>query len=118
MIEEQEAKEKAEQEALIEIAKKEAQDRACRFAPSVERSKSVQPNLKPLVSIETMGKFNIVASYVKKDYICAGSYPAAVLASVWNQQNAEKAAVRLIYNDIDIYHGKFGDGTIQRENCT
>ena len=26
--------------------------------------------------------------------------------------------IKLIYNDLDVYHGNFGDGILQRRDCT
>ena len=81
-IEEREAKEKADQVAAIKLAQEKALAIAKHFSPAVELSKSIQPGLKPSVIAAALPNFNIIASHVNKDYICARSYPAAVLASV------------------------------------
>ena len=65
-----------------------------------------------------MPKFNIIASHINKDFICAGSFPAAVLASVWGASSASKEKVKLIFNDIDVYYGEFHEGVIERLGCT
>ena len=66
----------------------------------------------------TSAKFNIIAAHIKDDFICAGFFPAAIVASVWSSYDENKDVGRLIYNDIDVYHGKFADGMIQRMGCS
>ena len=64
-----------------------------------------------------MPTFEIIASHINEDFICAGSFPAAVLASFWNNRSANNEPAKLIFNDIDLYHGEFGDGVLQRHKC-
>ena len=66
----------------------------------------------------TSANFNIIAAHIKDDFICAGSFPAAIVASVWSSYDENKEVARLIYNDIDVCHCKFADGVIQRMGCS
>ena len=50
--------------------------------------------------------------------MCAGSFPAASLANVWSVDRSSGETLKLISNDIDVYYGKFGEGVIQRGNCS
>ena len=58
-----------------------------------------------------------IARYLKEDFICAGSYPAFVVANELCEYLGQESAIRLKYNDIDVYHGSFGDGKINRIDC-
>ena len=62
-----------EREKALEIAKQ--------LSPAIERSKFFWPNIQPIVEVATMPIFSIIASHIKEAFICAGSYPAAMLAS-------------------------------------
>ena len=41
-----------------------------------------------------------------------------MLCSVWSAFSDNDNTVELIYNDVDVYHGSFGDGAIERKDCT
>ena len=60
-------------EKSLEIAKQ--------LCPAMERSKLVWPEIRPIVEEATMPIFDIIASHIDENYICARSYPAAMLAS-------------------------------------
>ena len=76
------------------------------------------PKIRPLVKKAAMSTFDIIALKIKKDFICAGSFPASVLASVWSKASSSNKKVKLIFNDIDVYYGEFQEGVIQSKNCT
>ena len=84
MIKEREAKEDQEREIELRQARDRELAIAEQLSPAVERSKTVWPLIEPLVKevTKTIPNFEIIASYIKDDFICAGSYPAAKLASV------------------------------------
>ena len=117
-IEIQKAREELVRREAVKYAEEKASQLAKRFAPSIERSKLVQAEICPLVNGLAIPKFNIIASHINKDFICAGSFPAALLASVWGASSASKEKVKLIFNDIDVYFGEFHEGTIERLECT
>ena len=118
MIEEPEAKEDEERQKEIRRVKEKELAMAKQLAPVVDLSKLVWPQVEPLFNQVTLPNFEIIASYIKDNFICAGSYPAAKLASVWCHHVKHEKAVNLTFNDIDIYHGKMGDGAIQGGKCT
>ena len=64
-----------------------------------------------------MPTFEIIASHINEDFICAGSFPAALLASIWSNSSAENEPRELIFNDIDVYHGELDEGVLQRHKC-
>ena len=64
-----------------------------------------------------MPTFEIIASHINEDFICAGSFPAALLASIWSNKSANNEPAKLIFNDIDVYHGEFGEVVLQRHKC-
>ena len=80
-IEEREAKEEADRESERRLAREKVLKIARLLSPATQRSKSVWPKLHPLVEEATMPTFQIIASHIKENFICAGSYPAAMLAS-------------------------------------
>ena len=61
-----------------------------------------------------MPNFETIASHINEDFICAGSFPAALLASIWSNNSSENVPAKLIFNDIDVYHGELGEGVLQR----
>ena len=41
-----------------------------------------------------------------------------MLAAVWSVDARNEEVVKLSFNDIDVYHGNFGEGNIERRDCT
>ena len=74
--------------------------------------------LHPLVKESTKSHFDIISAHLNEDFICAGSFPATMLASVWSAQDDNPQGLKLTFNDIDIYHGDFCEGDIIRKSCT
>ena len=83
----------------------------------MKRSETVWACISSLVNEATKPHFNSIASYINGSFICAGSFPAAILASTWSKYSGDKENLKLTFNDIDIYHGKFGDGDLIRSTC-
>ena len=81
-VEEAEAKEEEIRKAAVRKVKEKEAAIAKQLSPAVESSMTVWPALYPLVKEKTRSSFDIIASYIDKDFICAGSFPAASLASV------------------------------------
>ena len=61
--------------------------------------------------------FEAIAEHLNGDFICAGSFPAFVVANQLSSLLDSGEVPRLKYNDIDVYYGKFGDGEIVRHAC-
>ena len=117
-VEEAELEEEAKRIAAIQLSQEKSAAIAKKLSPAVDKSLSVWPILSPFVKEQTKTTFDIIASHVGADYICAGSYPAAMLAGVRNAQSDSIDKLKLLFNDVDIYHGTFGCGTMHRGKCT
>ena len=117
-IEEAELKEEASRRAALQRSQEKAAAIAQKLSPAVDKSLSVWPILFPFLKEQTKTTFDIIASHVGADYICAGSYPAAMLTGVRNAQSDSIDKLKLLFNDVDIYHGTFGCGTMHRGKCT
>ena len=113
----QAAMEEAERQAAMKLIEEKEIALAERFAPAVKRSETVWACISSLVKEATKPHFNSIASYINGSFICAGSFPAAILASTWSTQSGDTEKLMLTFNDIDIYHGKFGDGDLIRSTC-
>ena len=110
-VEEAEAKEQEIRKAAIRKVEEKEAAIMNQLSPAVETSMTVWPALYPIVKEATRSSFDI-ASYIDGDFICAGSFPAASLASVWTANSDSTEPLELLFNDIDIYHGAFGEGKI------
>ena len=117
-VEEAELEEEAKRIAAIQLSQEKAAAIAKKLSPAVDKSLSVWPILAPLVKERTKTTFDIIASHIGADYICAGSFPAASQASVRNAQSNSSNTLILHFNHVDICHGIFGSGSILRGNCT
>ena len=82
IVEAHQTTERAAKMEAARLADEIALRKAERFAPAVNRANVLWPVLPPLITIATSTTFNLIASHIKKDFICAGSFPAAILASV------------------------------------
>ena len=111
-VEDAEAKEEEIRKAAIRKVEEKEAAIASQLSPAVETSITVWPALYPLVKEKTRSSFNIIASHIDGDFICAGSFPAASLASVWTANSDSTEPLELLFNDIDVYHGAFGEGKI------
>ena len=83
-VEEAELEEAANRSAAI----RKTEERAAAIAnmsPAVQKSLQVWPILHPLVKDVTKTCFDRIAAHINADYICAGSFPAASLATVWRE---------------------------------
>ena len=117
IVQANQAKERAERQKAARIADAKAAKIAAKFAPAVNRARQLESELLPDLSKSVMPDFIPIASHINGSFICAGSYPAAKLAAIWSGRFESKANIELRYNDIDIYHGNFGEGITRRENC-
>ena len=63
-------------------------------------------------------KFCAIATHVGSSFICAGSFPAYVIAENYNTLSNRGKMVHLMYNDIDVYYGRFGEGETNRLDCS
>ena len=77
------------------------------------------PTLKPSVFYASLSCFSAVANHLRSDFICAGSYPAFVLANEMLEFLGQDDVPMLRYNDIDVYYGSFSrqEGDITRNEC-
>ena len=80
-VEEAEAKEEEIRKAAIRKVEEKEAAIVNQLSPAVESSMTVWPVLYPLVKERTRSSFDIIASYIDGDFSCAGSFPAASLAS-------------------------------------
>ena len=106
----------AKQEELRRIEEKKLA-LAEKFRPAVEESNIIWPILVPLVTAATSGTFAAIARHIKDDFICAGSYPAYVVATAMRNIPSYRNIPYLKFNDIDIYYGCFGNGEVKRIDC-
>ena len=111
------AKERAEKERSDRLAEEKATKLAAKFAPAVKRARRLKPELLSELSKTVMLEFSLIASHLNGSFICAGSYPAAKLAAIWSSNIESTTSIELRYNDIDVYHGAFGEGITQRKEC-
>lgn len=117
IVEVRQSEERAAKMEVARLADEIALRKVERFAPAVNRANVLWPDLLPLITTATSTTFNLIASHIKKDFICAGSFPAAILASVQSSGDDNRTSVKLQYNDIDVYHGNFDHGVIRRKDC-
>ena len=114
---EEDARQAKRDEAARELEEKRL-IREAKFATAVENSKRIWVLLEPLVIEKSTPHFNDIAARVKGDFICAGSYPAYLLAQQMQNVQNDYEPVHLKFNDIDIYYGSFADGELERiKNC-
>ena len=118
VIEAKEVQEAADRKEAARLLEEKSNALSRKFTSAVRRSNMIQHELLPLVSEATYKQFSAIATHLNADFICAGSFPAAKLATVWSTFTEEKDDVKLIYNDVDVYHGNFGNGILQRRECT
>ena len=107
-----------EERKAAELEKEKMNALANLFAPSVQKSEAIWSNMLPLVLKETTAKFQSIATHVKSSFICAGSFPAYTVVDVFSRLPEINENNLLKYNDIDIYTGIFGDGEIDRTDCS
>ena len=84
IVEARQSKERAAKMEAARLAEEIALRKAERFAPALNRANELWPVLLPLVNTATSTTFNLIASHINKDFIYAGSFPAAMLASVYS----------------------------------
>ena len=118
IVQEREAREEAQRKAAKKLAEEIQRAKCEKLAPAVKRSHELWPKLQPPFYSATERYFNIIAEEVDNNFICAGSFPAAILASVYNSLPTTEDQVQLTYNDIDVYTGTFGKGHFERKECT
>ena len=63
--------------------------------------------MEPNVVLASSLCFNAIADHLQKDFICAGSYPAFIVATEMRDFLSDATVPLLKYNDIDIYWGTF-----------
>ena len=113
---EEDARQAKRDEAARELEEKRV-IRQAKFATTVENSKRIWVLLEPLVIEKSTPHFNGIAERVKGDFICAGSYPAYLVAQQMQNVQNDYEPVNLKFNDIDIYYGSFADGELERIKC-
>ena len=108
-IEAEKQKKIKEQEAALKLIEEEKQALALKFQPSYEASKRIWESLKTRV-IQYAGRyFSAIAEHLKANFICAGSFPAFVVANELRAFVGSTNVPQLKYNDIDVYYGNIGD---------
>ena len=117
-VEKAELEEAANRRAAINKAEEKAAAIASKLSPAVEKLLLVWPILRSLVKEGTRTCFDRIAAHINADYICAGSFPAARLATIWKDHSNLKDTLKLRFNDVNIYHGTFGAGRMYRGKCT
>ena len=102
---------KAKADALEEAKRKLVEEKkaaiAAKFEPVIEKSMSIWPIVEPSVVLASSLCFNAIADHLQKDFICAGSYPASIIATEMRNFLNDASVPLLKYNDIDIYWGTF-----------
>ena len=88
-----------------------------KFTPATEKSREIWQILELYANETTSSCFGAIAAHLGSHFICAGSFPAFVVAKTFSQHAKIKELTGLKYNDIDIYHGSFGDGKFERLSC-
>ena len=115
--------EKARAEALKEAELRQIEEDklvlAAKFSSALEESKRMWPILKPSVFYASSCCFNAIAHHLQNDFICAGSYPAYVIAKEMREFLGQDDVPMLRYNDIDVYFGSFTEQEcdISRNDC-
>ena len=115
--------EKAKADALLESERRLVQEKklaiAAKFCSAQEASKSVWPILEARVIQASSSCLTAISEHLKSDFICAGSYPAFIIANEMRESLGREEVPSLKYNDIDVYYGNFGpkDCDIIRTDC-
>ena len=65
-----------------------------------------------------MPYFSAISGRIQSNFVCAGSFPAFLIAQEMQKIPSEYEPVELKFNDIDIYYGSFGDGELVRIKCS
>ena len=120
VLEAEKTRKQAELEAAVRIREEKEQAIAATFTPALDRSKRIWPDLEPLIINATSKYFSAIAQHIKSNFICAGSFPAFVISNEMKRlsDSGINEALRLKFNDIDVYYGRFGDGELKRNSCT
>ena len=118
VIEADKAIEEAKRIEAIRIRDETKREFELKFAGALESSKALWLKLEALVIEASSNCFQAIAQQVQGDFICAGSFPAYIIAKQLGVLSSEHNCVQLKFNDIDIYHGNFGDGELKRTDCT
>lgn len=115
--------EKAKAEALKEAERRQIEEDklvlAAKFSSALEESQRIWPILKPSVCYASASCFNAIANHLQNDFICAGSYPAYVIAKEMREFLGQADVPMLRFNDIDVYFGSFTEQEcdISRNDC-
>ena len=112
------AKLEAEKIATARLRAEREQALQDRFQNAVEIARNVQTNLEPLVVSASSPCFSAIAAHIQADFICAGSYPAFLIAHELRKLTGYEETVKLKFNDIDVYYGNWNEGEISRGDCT
>ena len=89
-----------------------------KFAAAVDSSKELWSRLEKLLVEASSSCFSAISQLSQGDFICAGSYPAFLIAKQLAKISRDYEPVQLKFNDIDIYYGSFGNGELKRTRCT
>ena len=74
--------------------------------------------IRPLAIEDTKPNFRAIAAHLGISFICAGSFPAFKISQIYCTLLETEEKIDLVYNDIDVYYGRFGEGDINRINCS
>ena len=113
------AEEQARLAAEAKLLQEKRRANEAKFVAAVNSSKELWCRLeKPLVEA-SLSCFSAISQRTQGDFICAGSYPAFLIAEQLAKISGDyKAVQHLKFNDIDIYYGSFDNGELKRTDCT
>ena len=101
----------AEKLAKVNSAVREAEERqlalARIFSHAARRSRLVWDRMLTHILTATTEQYDAIAAHVNGSFVCAGSFPACIVADVYSKLPDTDDGLRLNFNDIDIYFGHF-----------
>ena len=113
------AEEQARLAADAKVLQEKRRANEAKFAAAVNRSKQLWCTLEKLLVEASMCCFSAISQRTQGDFICAGSYPAFLIAEQLAKISADfKPVHHLKFNDIDVYYGSFDIGELKRTECT
>ena len=112
------AEKEAEEQKKAKIASDKVKSLSALFAHAQKLSEVIWSEMLSLAREATEAKFCAIATHVGSSFICAGSFPASVVADIYKSLSNTGTRIHLMYNDIDVYYGRFGEGEINRLDCS
>jgi hypothetical protein len=107
------AERSAAEEKAREDADRQREESIC--ASAAAQGAQIWPSLNRSVNRRTKNEALIaIAEEIASDFIVSGSYPALMVAKALEEFEPNRRKLGLLANDIDVYHGSFGDGKTRR----